>query len=430
MSAIALLLILIIMSVFFYLSDKKDIISPPFILSLVFVFSTMVVVANISKWKVELHSNTILLIIISICCFASSYTIAKKARMFFLNKKRQGNDICVQMLTIKKVYIFLIIVFMVVTGILYYYERVRLASYMGVSGKLIDIASAARHTEYYTEAGTSELVQRLMLFAKCFAYISAYVFVNNMIVKKSKSLQIIYIIPFIIYCFLMFLSGGRMPFIHNLTYLAILYGVMTYRTKGISPQLRVKIIKIVLIAFISFFIIFIYMGITSGGISSVSETLSVYIGSSINALDIFLQKKLPQEQYFGQETLIPVYSALRSLGVDISSDILRSAREFVSMNGVQTNIYTALRRYVRDYGYLGCFIIMSVIGWIYGRLYKYALSKKTGGYSVVLYASIFYPIIEMSIEERFILKLISMAEIYEIILLYLFYRYIVKTERG
>ncbi len=390
MLSILLLLILIFLVFVFYIKDNKDIISPPFILTLVFVFSTIVMIINTNNWNVNLHINTVLLILFSICCFEFGYSWNKKKKSISSRKLCSNLIIEPKVLHINKIFMILIFTSLIITGILYYDERVRLAATLGVDGNLIEIAAAARHAEYYTEESMSDFVQRLMLFTKCFAYITAYVFVNNLILKKTKHIQFIYIIPFIVYCFFMYISGGRMPFIHNLTFLAILYGVLIYKIKGISTALRIRIIKIVFYVFVTFFIIFIYMGTQSGKITdSIFDSVSVYVGSSINALDIFLQNKIPEEQYFGQETLIPIYSTIRSFGYNIPSDMLRSAREFVSMNGITTNIYTALRRYVRDYGYLGCFCVMFMIGTIYGKIYKFILAKRDKGYLTLIYASIY-----------------------------------------
>ena len=63
-------------------------------------------------------------------------------------------------------------------------------------------------------------------------------------------------------------------------------------------------------------------------------------------------------------------------------------------------------------------------GFIYS--FSYAYSKK-GGLSLVLFATFFYPIVEASIEERFLSKVLSVTSIYLII--YIFVIYILFTKK-
>ena len=416
-----------------YENEHADLVSPPFIVSFMFLLSSLTVLINLREWNVDLSLITVFLIVTSVIFFYIGYRIA--IRTVVLKKNKLSNNDATGVLQMNYIRINTLIVacsifFLCVTAVLYYRERMRLASTLGAGGSLFSVISAARHAEYYTDETMSELVQRLLIISKSISYVLAYAFVNNANIKKPNQKDFLSIIPILVYGAIMLLSGGRMSFIHILSYLIILFAITAYRRNGISAELRAKIMKAILRVVLIFFALFIYMGFNSGKItSSIRDSVSVYVGSSINALDIFMKTDMPDETVFGQETLIPVYSALRSFGIMIPKVETISAREFVSMNGVRTNVYTALRRYVRDYSIPGCFLIMIFLGFLYGKFYRYTLTIKSKDYSRIIYASIFYPLIEMSIEERFFLKVFSLKEIYELIIIFVLYYVLIRPSQ-
>jgi oligosaccharide repeat unit polymerase len=405
-----------------YVKGGKDIVAPPFVVTFVFTISTAIALANITEWKAEMHINTVLVIIISLFFFYFGYYSAWHLRLFKAKKvEKKSTTIYIHWLIL-----LIMIFFTILTCYMYYQEQYRLALTQGKVGNFFSVFAKARHASYYTEESVSKLVQRMVLVTKCFAYTCIFVFLNNAITFGYYTVsQLVYIIPFLSYSFLMFMSGGRMPFIHMFAFVAILASTLTFKKNGNIAESRMKIHSAIIKAILAFFTVFIVMGLGSGKISSNSifRSISIYSGSSINALDIFLNKEVPEEKLFGQETLIPIYSAMKSFGADIPREYLRSAREAILLNGSKTNIYTALRRYIRDYGYVGCCFVMFVIGFFYSKFYRYILYENESPYLELVYASIFFPLVEMSIEERFMLKLFSVSEVYELVIMFLICRF-------
>ena len=49
------------------------------------------------------------------------------------------------------------------------------------------------------------------------------------------------------------------------------------------------------------------------------------------------------------------------------SDVsMNMALEFISFNGVEGNVFTSLRRYINDFGYVGLYIVQFYLGVFYG----------------------------------------------------------------
>ena len=67
---------------------------------------------------------------------------------------------------------------------------------------------------------------------------------------------------------------------------------------------------------------------------------------------------------------------------------------------MRTNIYSAIRRYIEDYGILGHFFITFFLGIFYGIFFDYTVYNKKKNFLLIMYATFSFPIYEFSIEER------------------------------
>ena len=99
--------------------------------------------------------------------------------------------------------------------------------------------------------------------------------------------------------------------------------------------------------------------------------------------------------------------------------------DFVEFNGISGNVYTAIRRYHQDLGIVGLYGLMFFLGFFYA--FFYLLVNKRSCFGLLLYAYIIAPIVEISIEERFFMSILTHSKIPIIILLYLGYIFFTST---
>ena len=133
--------------------------------------------------------------------------------------------------------------------------------------------------------------------------------------------------------------------------------------------------------------------------SNVFSSVSRYTGSSLAALNDFLNNfKGNNNEYFGQNTLFSIYRILKRFNHNIPN--FYPSYEFSYFVNMRTNIYSAIRRYIEDYGILGHFFITFFLGMFYGIFFDYTVYDKKKNFLLIMYATLSFPIYEFSIEER------------------------------
>ena len=155
------------------------------------------------------------------------------------------------------------------------------------------------------------------------------------------------------------------------------------------------------------------------------DNIANYLGSSIYALNNFLQRKSSmRSEFFGSNTLSGIFMGLRKLGFDIPETSI--SLEYIQCGYVVTNIYTAFRRYIQDFGICGLIIIQMIIGFIYTKLLLKNKESNSNGLWAILLAYFYFPIVMMSIEERFFMDVVLVRSLYTIIYFMIAYKLFVK----
>ena len=153
----------------------------------------------------------------------------------------------------------------------------------------------------------------------------------------------------------------------NLTIYILLTGAIIYeRSQSFHPKAKQKIIIVSLAAGVSFYAYFcslVFTGKVSLHGRSPFSIIAHYGGLSAPALSVYLNSTPLESPYIGLTTLWDIYSKLRVLGLSLPQNI--TFLKFVQFHGINTNVYTAMRRYIEDYGYIGMYLIMYFLGIIY-----------------------------------------------------------------
>jgi oligosaccharide repeat unit polymerase len=226
-------------------------------------------------------------------------------------------------------------------------------------------------------------------------------------------------LPVLIYIVFIALSAGRTGFIYLIMLWIVIGGVFFMQKHQWNSRFSLKILTSAFFGMILFLGIFVFVGsFRSDKILEMPLTIvSNYIGQSIPLLNDFILHPRPPDTYFGENTLFGIYSFLRKFGFDYP--FFYAPYDFTVLNGMRGNVYSIIRRYLEDFGYFGLFFLMFSLGFFYSFLFF--MVRRMRDLRLLLYASIFFPIVEIAIEERFFMSVVASGTVYSFILLFFFY---------
>lgn len=415
--------ILILFFISFFLF-KKNILNPSVILCSVFLVSLFFSILNAKRWGVILHLNTVLIILGTIVVFILGnsviYLLPKK--YLIINKVFENKQIKIKETSFKVIFLIDLISFIFLCK--YFQEVYKLSLIGGNSGGYNLMLYYARNAKL-NFLDVSRYMTYGVYFVKLISYICFFIFSYITIFEKFKFKNLFLLSPIIMYCGFMTLSTGRTDFIYLLIYMLVVFFILYQQKYNFSFKVTKKIIFFGILSLILFFIIFSLAGLLTGKTQSESifEMISLYTGSSIPALDIYINSSKISNEYFGENTLFLVYNILRKFGYSIPK--LYAPYEFVYFGGIKTNIYSAIKRYYEDFGVNGLFLITFLLGIFYGTFFHYASYKKNNFFILMLYAILCFPVFEFPIEERFFMLLFPQGIVYNIIAFGIVYYFLV-----
>lgn len=217
----------------------------------------------------------------------------------------------------------------------------------------------------------------------------------------------------------------------NLTIYILLTGAIIYeRSQSFHPKAKQKIIIVSLAAGVSFLCLFLLFGFFTGKVSlhgrSPFSIIAHYGGLSAPALSVYLNSTPLESPYIGLTTLWDIYSKLRVLGLSLPQNI--TFLKFVQFHGINTNVYTAMRRYIEDYGYIGMYLIMYFLGIIYTAFYRFVEYRSHSLFPIAIYAFIALPLVFSINEEIFLAHILRTSNLYQICLMYIFFKVMVRVQ--
>jgi oligosaccharide repeat unit polymerase len=311
-----------------------------------------------------------------------------------------------------------------VLAIHYYYETVRLAIIAGYkSGPFM--LMYARIAIYDLFETRDRLASYAFHFAKACGYIFSFIFLYNQIFFKPRY-NIKNILPLLFFVIYMILTKVRGDFIALIGFWLVVGFTLLMQKNYWNTRYNIKIIFFSFLGVIGFLFIFILVGLMKSEVylNMPLETISFYTGLSIPSLNDYIVHPRPPNVFFGEHTLFSFYNILRKFGFDYPR--FSVPYEMVFFNGTKGNVYTAIRRYLEDYGYFGLYGIMFSMGFLFGLFFNATIIKK--GFILVVYGIIIDVIIEIAIEDKFFMTIISNGMVLLLIALYICYLFFVDKK--
>lgn len=408
-------------AIIIYMATNKEIMTPSIWLISGYILGSIVASINIKYWGEDIFITTLLVIMSGVISFAFGEAIGRSTVIGKYNTTIVVSDINNRKkdIHIPKFHVFIMSIFMVMILYLYFQYTYSLSLAGGNPGGYINMFTYSRKATFgqISDIKMGPLLQYGLLVSKAYAYICLYEIINEYFINKSIKKHLF--IPFVLYFGHTILSGGRTQMMYLFIYIFVVIAVHKKYSSNWSNKGDKEIIKRGIITLAIIFFVFRIVGENlRGSIYGTERTLwgniSKYVGSSIIAFNKYLE--IPSKaSFFGEETLYSFYSALNKFGFNYT--ILPNNLEFVTWNNVSTNIYTSLRRYIHDYGYLGMAIIQVFKGILYGHFFYRIKHQRLMGLPLVLYAMLIYPVVFDFIEERFIINVLSASNIITVILI-------------
>ena len=426
-----LLLYLVIIDILFFILFDRNILSPSVIGTGMFMVSTLFAVLNVDNWKFTISPLTVLVI-----CLSLLFLGAGEFFVHFCNyrhnqfrKIHYGQDNAE--IKIGNGSILLIVAIFGILLVNYYRETVKLAvqaGYKSNNGMLMlayaRTASLNKHRNY---EGIGRLAAYSYTFMQVIAYIFSYIFLYNKIIAEKRHcakylFPVFLLIPYII------LSTGRTSFIYLIMVWIVVGSCFYMQKKCWNPKYVFKIIGVGLGGMMLFLLLFILAGSFKSKtiMENAWKTISFYAGLSIPSLDwYFTAFNPPESEYFGEHVFFGIYGILNRINPSIP-DFYAPWFEFATFNHTKGNVYTIIRRYHQDFGYFGLFFMMFCLGAFYSFFFlRLNNTRKNAG--LLVYAFIFSPIVEISIEERFFMNVITLKTAQMIVLSYIMFQVFINN---
>ncbi len=424
--AVLMLVIFLALLATAYFWGKRDLLSPWFLLCLAMLTSYFIVLLNYKNWEVRINGTFVIYITTALISFGIGAVVSKS----FASKKLVATT-SVERVSLKKELpqknypeIFFIVVSVMAAGLYCF----KLLSDVGGSGT---ISERIRHIYDSVVAGYSPG----FAFNQCLELVIAIAYINTYrlfqeIYSRGRAFSIINLsIPLFIFIIAVMISSDRNIFLRFAIYFICLF-VLFFRENSKKKNINKSIVFKVAFLLLLLMIIFFLLGKSKQYGSGIFRSLSIYGGSGLYVFNLWIED-FSEPLLYGQSAFSEFIKVFNSIfghvGLtlpDAQVNRFDAFIEFNSSNGYvfSSNIYTALKPYVEDFGFFGVILFPFAIGMFYQKLYM-RMRKSKYGYNWILYCMLIYPIVFFPILEQLIRRF-HLGFVYEIVWLSLVYYFV------
>ena len=412
----ACLLVLLIINVFLF---DKDITAPSFLITAAFAVSALCCCIYANTWK---FSDYRLLLIVAIGLLG--FTICSFIIYALDRSVNEPISYHFAPIIVSDFKLFIYLVFQVV---LYGMFMVTIAKTTGGFSllKISDIIGA-----YYNAGKNGEtvyssgLVNAGMILNMPGIYYMIYMAINNLITKQKNNILVY--INIAVGMMGALLSGTRTTFFMYIVAIIVVYIILHQRYNGWKENINIanmcKGIVIVILAILLFNVLFTIQGRKLSDIT-VADLIANYIGAPLKNLELFIKDGRECSSVFGGTTLNDTYKWINEI---IGSEyfVIPKVYKYRWVDGkILGNVYTQLMPLYNDFGIIGVFISMGLIGAFCQKIYdKIKFTRCSGNvdYRTLLYAYISFAIVFSFFSNKFFELVFARAIIYYLIGIMLF----------
>lgn len=279
-----------------------------------------------------------------------------------------------------------------------------------LNGYSFDMGNILGFLRIYMVSGdeySNYLANLFVMFSYGTGYLSIYYLIKN---KNRKSI-LIHMLIILIMIINIILSTNR----STLILVSIYTIVLLLENTG-----KIKIKHLMYLVGVGFITISVslFLGSERSFVEFNSfKSLVHYAGSSMIALNRFLTSDFDRNLIFGEETFVGIRMLLNRFFENVHPGVIH--KEFIFLiDGSSSNIYTAFRSYIKDFGYIANFVIMFISGFIFGL----ASNFKKSSLSIIIYAYFISNLSFSLFAPTLFSSLFTIREIFILLFIFLIYK--------
>ncbi len=394
------LAIFIAITVFAYFHGRKDLLSPWFLLCLSILGAYSLVLLNYENWQVVIYPKFVVYVTTALIMFGLGCAVvrARKAAVLKKASKRLPIDDVLPSEPTHYPAKLVAIVSFVLTAI-YCARMLSFAS--GVSGFM----NKLRYV-YESKMPAGFIFNQAMEISVMLAYVSAFKLMQSIFSHKDKTNKFLLVIPIILASVLCMIQTDRNRFIQLALFVILIYAM--FYIENTKKKNRKGLILQILIMGLVVVVLFYLFGKVKNYKSDIGRSIGIYAGSGLYNFNLWLEDFSGPLHYGGATFYVSmdIFEYMFSLvgaNVELSYNVpIVEYITYISPNGYvfSSNIYSALRSYVEDFGYFGVIFVPFCFGMLHQWLYAKAKEKKYSIWSI-LYCFMVHPLICIPILERY-----------------------------
>lgn len=397
----------------------------------VMVFTMLVYLTAFEKWGVHLSFAGFGITLLGFAIFAAGERIGisfstNLLKAMNLNNGKNGG-ISKFYISINRKWLWLSFLLAVITIKLCYDHALVLALSLGTSADSEFLLGATRRALQSGEKMGAAL-GALAILTNTISYISAFIFLNNIVLGKK---DFSYLILSIISLIPNFLFGGRFGLISYTYSIITMWAVLLQIYHGWHFQWKVKqILKLLGIA-VCMLAGFLVLGSFTGKVDfdDIINPLQIYIAFPIQGIDYILDNEyIFNETFFGEHIFARLTNLLYRIG--IFDDQTYIFQPFAYFNGFSANTYSATGDWLATGGILAVVFGQFIVGLLFGISYNYIYKLRKINYFTFLYSIFGFVILDRMTAERFFNFLFDFSSILMFIIGYCMFRMIKKVPVG
>lgn len=400
----------------------KDIFSPVSVICEVFAVSSFFAIISAKSRETDITVETAVFILVMLLAGIFVAVLFKLGHRRGTVIEQFPTPIAINMLRYK----LLLLAVIAMTGIYsgYYLRAIWANSGETFAQKLAVFRQASVTGEI---SGIPAMVQYMSKAIYAFAYFSTYIFVHDFLVVRktgfTTKIPKIYLISIMMLTITALLTGARAELVYFVVFVLVIQSII--RSKLYSKQFSFKgILRIVMFGVVALLLFYVMSHLIGRSGSGFIDTIAGYFGAPIVALDRYLENATSSSAVWGKETFYSLVHLLQKVGF-VKQDVGTIHLDYVYINGaIYTNVYTAFRFYVSDFGIFGSVLVHCLCVLFYESMYYRCNCRFNQlGYvnkRILIYGLISYGLFLYFYSNYFFALVLSLHTFLQIICVYLF----------
>lgn len=426
MTYIYIIIILTILLIYFFYIEK-DILSPVILSLLSFLGAFILAFIGTCTWnnQKELSMQLVIIFLIGIL----SFTLGVKAASKIYKNRISNKSLKVKEIKIENWKIVLSCIFLLTTIVLMIAEIKRVCNYFGYNSNNISSLLSYYRSKgvlYANEISSKTveinfIVKQMHKTSVVIGVLFIYAFCNNLFINKKNYFLLI---PILLSMMESLLTSGRSLFM-RLIMIFVLGALFFYLKK--KQKVNMKTILFLTIILVSILLLFYLMLPLLGRKTNIGfiKYISFYFGCGIPSFNLFLSNIPNHIGYIGEETFTGLYQLLNKFHILNFERI--ASYGWKSFDGMNSNIYTSLKAYYFDFGYIGVFILQFIFGLLATLYYNYSKNNKNILF-LVIYFYYIYIFVEQIRAEQFY-GLLSSTTVSHLLIIIVMYYFLYKFNK-